>query len=834
MDKQETSYKGIGKNMQPIRLAFKGLYTNWNELNAPEGALSKARNINILANDLAEPRKGFDRLSSGYSNTLHRTDTTFFYEGKQFAHNGTAYSASTLSYFNAGTWNNLGTYLAPEDTKMKTLQSNGNLYFTTSTGIQKLDAYDASIEKAGAVKGLDLTGALAGDGSGFLANNERVAYRLVWGIKDANNNLILGAPSARLDISNTSGGSDNVDITATIPEGVTISWFYQLYRTTNYASSVEPNDELQLVYEDNPTAGEITAKSVTIADITSADLRGAALYTNASQEGLAFQNEQPPLAKDIAKFDNCAFFADTISKHRYTLTILSASGLANDDTITVDSVVYTAKASETVASGYFKLFTSGSESQNIRDTALSFCKVVNQYSSSTVYAYYLSGPNDLPGKILLEERDIGGSAFPINASNNTPLSPAGIPSSGSTVTSDNDTLPNGLAWSKPFQPESIPLVNRTQVGSRDSAILRIIPLEEALIIFKEEGIYRLTGSYPNFSVELMDSSSQLIGKETPAILNNEVFCLTTQGVCIINSQVRIISVPIENDIIERFSTHLQNMQDLAFGLGYETGRRYYLYLPTSASSTYPETAYVYNTFTKTWVIHEVPATCGVVKDTSLYFADATSNFLLQERNSGSSRDYVDYGFATTISAISDKTITITSGFSGVEVGDILFETSSKFAAITAVDADTNTFEVASNPGFTTTTVEIQKAIDTEIEWLPVTMGNPGVNKQIHTCTTLFKRGFSGEATLDFSTDISPSTSSVTLAGTNLLGWGLTGWGTTPWGDVPVKKPIRQLIPRLKQRCNWLTVGFRHSYGYSDWNLQGITLHGSGGSEKTSK
>jgi hypothetical protein len=63
-----------------------------------------------------------------------------------------------------------------------------------------------------------------------------------------------------------------VALTFSIPDGVTANYFYQIYRSAMSGSSViEPNDELQLVIEDNPSAGEITAKEISVTESTESE-----------------------------------------------------------------------------------------------------------------------------------------------------------------------------------------------------------------------------------------------------------------------------------------------------------------------------------------------------------------------------------------------------------------------------------------------------------------------------------------------------------------------------------------------------------------------------------
>lgn len=827
---------------QELNLKIAGLYTSPNELSSvPQGALLVADNIDIVKDNIAEPRRGFDRLATGYTDANDRTDATWFYQTKQFAHHGTLGSADQISYLSGGAWNSVGAYNAPtSSTRIKTLSSNQNLYFTSSAGIKKLDAYNGTVRQAGAYKGLDIDSALNSGASGFLTINYRVAYRVVFGYKDVNDNLILGAPSGRTSIKNTGATTKDIDLTFTVPAGVTTDWFYQIYRSAqidNSSASIEPNDELQLVYEENPTAGQITAGYITVTDNVPDELRGAFIYTAATQEGIAYQNEAPPMAEDMCLFRNCVFFANTTSKHRFNITLIAVSGtsgLAVDDTITIGGITYTGKASETIASAQFKVFTAGSASQNIRDTAYSLVKVINRHTSSTVNAYYLSGSDDLPGKILLEERSIGGASFAVTTSRATCWNPTDIPTSGTTSSSSNDRFMNGLMWSKPFQPEAVPLVNQTRVGSEDSEILRIIPLREAVLIFKADGIYRLTGVYPTFDIELLDSSARLIGRESPAVLNNQIYCLTDQGVSVVSDGVQIISRPIEEDIRSLFAANLDVVRSTSWGISYETERKYHLFLVSNVADTNAQFSYVYNVFTNAWTRHTVAATTGVVYENNMYLGDDDSNYILKDKKSFNYLDYADYGFANSISSVSGTTLGLTAGTDNILAGDVIYQSNSIFGIVQSVDSIASTVVVDGEPGFTVAACDVLKAIETDIEWVPVDVDNSGMIKQMHTVTFIFKFDYNGTGYLVTKTDISPDEELTPMQGLGSSLWGLFNWGEARWGGQNLKRPVRQWIPRNKQYSSQLTIGFRHTWGYSPWELQGVSVFGESGSEKVGR
>ena len=92
-----------------------------------------------------------------------------------------------------------------------TAAANGNLYFTTDTGVLKLEAADRPILNAGIPQALDLNGFIGrgandngtGNYNGILPLYSSYAYRVLFGRTDANNNLILGPPSSFIVLDNT-------------------------------------------------------------------------------------------------------------------------------------------------------------------------------------------------------------------------------------------------------------------------------------------------------------------------------------------------------------------------------------------------------------------------------------------------------------------------------------------------------------------------------------------------------------------------------------------------------------------------------------------------------
>jgi hypothetical protein len=808
---------------QKLLLKIKGLATNQNQLSeVVDGSLSVAKNIVVDKDSVGESRRGLGFFDPNIGVEDARVDRITTYKNALVIHRS---DNDSLSSYEGGWTDYDGTFSHPDAdyARMRFVQASGNLYFTTSLGVNVLDNISGPVYSTGMPAGLDGSGVTTG-ASGFMTTNTQVAYRIVWGSRDFNNNLYLGVPSQRIIVANSSGGTRDVSLTFTIPVGITVNDFYQIYRSKESATSTdEPNDELQLVYENNPTAGEITAKSITHTDSTPTSLMGASLYTNASQEGISEANEQPPQAKDISEFKGFMFYANVQNKHNITINLLSVggAGLVADDTITINSVVYTAKATETVASAQFKVSTGGSAAQNIEDTAKSLVKVINQYSSNTsIYAYYESGYQDLPGIILLEKRTIDGTVFNVTASR-------ALAWDLNDGESNNEAYINGLMWSKIQQPEHVPISHLEYIGSKNYAIRRIIALRDSLFVLKDDGVFRVTGQNGQWSIDPLDTSTKIIAPDSAVVVNNQIYCLSDQGVVAISDVgVEVKSRPIENKIQELISENYTNLKTLSFGINYETDRKFILFTIKDAGDLHCTQALVYNTFTDSWTTWEKDVVHGIVNvnDDRLYLAHASSQNIYQERKDFLFTDYVDEIYTGyTMTSHSGSSVVLDS-LLNVEIGDVIYETNVKYSIINSIDPATSTVVVDSTIAWSDTSISILKAIDCEIEFTNQPLENAGIMKHFQEVAWLFRDKAFNTAASSFYTDLSGGYSETTINGT--FGsdlWGAFQWGSGPWGGIQRPKPIRCTVPREKSRGSLLSIRFRVKNAYAKWSLNGVSV-----------
>jgi hypothetical protein len=364
----------------------------------------------------------------------------------------------------------------------------------------------------------------------------------------------------------------------------------------------------------------VTTEAVGFVDNVPDSLVGASLYTNASQEGIGQANNLPPMVSgDIAEFRRCAFYGNTKEFQRYKFRVLavgSPSGVQVGDTITIGSSVITGAATESDST--FQVYTSGTVAENIANTAQSIARTLSRDVMNKP-SIYTSGATDVPGAVTIEERSPDAAAFTVTFSR-----PGAFITFGKT-TSEANEFPNRVAYSKVDQPEAVPTLNFIDVGGADAEILRLMPLRDALIVLKEDGVFRITGDGPwNFRVDPFDLTVKCIGAQTAATLENTVVTLTDQGVArISDTGVVVLSRPIEDKILPLIvSTMLSVVNTYAFGVGYDSARKYILWLPSLPESTSANFAYVYDLFTETWTLWAIDANHAVVNpaDDKLYVA----------------------------------------------------------------------------------------------------------------------------------------------------------------------------------------------------------------------
>lgn len=638
--------------------------------------------------------------------------------------------------------------------RIRAAAARGNVYFPSNHGILKSTSPAADFTQAGLPRCLDLILTLVGAPGTLLAVGAGRAYRGEWCQRDANNNLIQSAPSSRFVQYNTAGAARDSQIVTQLPPEITTSHFFQLYGTSLVtATTIDPGDEMRLVQEYFPTTADITAGTITITDAVPDSLRGADLDTNETQDGQAAQNDRPPLARDIVWYNNKLCAANYTDTHKLTLQMVGTSGMAAAQTITLAGVVYTAAAAEVATTGTFQVFKSGgggftdklSQALNVEYTSKSLCYVINKYAATTgVWAYYESSGDDAPGRILIEERGVGGAAFVVTCSAagmSTSFSPV-IPTSGTTYTSIADRRVNQIRVSEDGQPEHMPRARNIIVGGEDEEIQRIIALKSSLIVIKDRSIWRLTDAEPGEAPVFIDNTAAIMGRDSAAVLNNTVYMLADQGfVSITENGIQIVGRPIEDKVLAGLEDVNAPDHDKFVGVGYER-QRYYMCSAYDAAAN-ELTCYRFSPISANgngaWTRRRINAHAFAVNGSRLYYAlNNAFGHVLQEnksRRAGASWyfDYAEEAPTFTISSIVGSTaigvLSNAVNFNGYLATDPgygwkLYDGGRQYLVLSATGTSPNyTLTLNTTTSLTTGAKTLYRPITWKLEYAPLA-GNP--------------------------------------------------------------------------------------------------------------
>lgn len=643
-----------------IKLGATGLVTSPNRLSeVPEASMSEATNVVIRRDGIVETRRGVASLGGAWSSTA--VGSGVYIWNKDATAYSIAIQSTNLSYNSRalGVWSDYSGSFSPPNANyawIRFAEAKKNLYFSSSTGVFRLDAYNGTPVLTGIPKPLSVLLAAGGATGGWLTNPGSVAYRAVIKYTDANSNVFFSAPSGRAVHRKSAGAAEAVAVTVYLPSGLSSSYSVQVFRSAQTSSaSDEPSDEMGLVYERKLTSGEATARSVAITseDVVPDIMRGTTGYFCPSQQGINQANERPPIANDICWHKGVMSYASTTGRQRLSLRLLSvdaaSGGLQNNDTVGIAGVVYVAKTTPAGTTD-FQLTTSGTAQTNVQATALALVNKINTTSSNTtVYAYVLSGSDDPAGIFFVEERGLGAAAFTAIGSRAKCWAPE-LEVSGTNNSSSNDAAPNRIYESKVLEPEAVPLTNFYDVAASGDRVLRVIPLRDSIFAFKEfEGLYRVTGEPGNKRVQLFDPTVQLVAPRSAVTLGNQIYALTTMGVVAISDVgVKIVSRKIEDIFTPALTeSYRATTRKLCHAIGNEADGLYVIWLPNVNDDVFAGRAYVYCPATDAWTMWDHPASSSAYEPQSniYYIQRGSTQTVSYETKDNASTDYDDVGVA---------------------------------------------------------------------------------------------------------------------------------------------------------------------------------------------
>ena len=528
----------------------------------------------------------------------------------------------------------------------------------------------------------------------------------------------------------------------------------------------------------------------------------------------------------------------TLSNAATATTVGVSVKFYTNKTLILSGTTYNFGSSEIVSgagSPQIKAFTSGVAASDIDSTARSIENVVNRYAPNTlIYAYYTSGAGDLPGYLLFEERGLGAAAFTILTDSTTVSSmffpqPPVSPATTTQCTSTKDTRVNAIGVAKSQQNEHVPALNYLLVGPSNKEILRIVALRDSAIVIKEEGVYRVTGdTFNNMTVTPIDLTVYCKAPDSVAVLANQVFMLSNQGVCLVSeSGAQVISREIEPSLLPLLSSTY--LSTASVGTAYESERSYFLSTLTDALDTAATQTLVYNIFTRTWVRHTYAFNGAIVVPNAdkLYFSKASGLAVFVERKDFADTDFADPESSITVTSLSGRTIEFAISGATPDNGWVIAQGTTEIAigALTTITGGYRATLVDDPPAsWATGAATIYPSVGMDLEFHSWTgQQNPDLLKQI-SGVGIFTDDIPGNNSVSaliasFRTNFDNETEEVELAQTG-AGWGAS-WGASPWGGSGDSNGYPTYVPRNKQYCTRMSLGVKHKRARETLVITGI-------------
>jgi hypothetical protein len=274
------------------------------------------------------------------------------------------------------------------------------------------------------------------------------------------------------------------------------------------------------------------------------------------------------------------------------------------------------------------------------------------------------------------------------------------PRASSALTTADTRARGRLYWSKPQEPEAVPVLNFTDIGDKNKDILALVPLERVLLVFKEDGVYSVSGTAPSsWLVQDVDLSLRLLAPQAVCVLGGICYAWTSHGVvAVTEGGARVISGVIGDK--------LRELQRLLPVDNTDTKRGYWmcahdrhglvkLGVGSAAADTATDYWFVFATSTQRWSRWPIASRCAAydpAQDRMVHSPEISAWSLLYERSDEDSfASYKDASFDVACS-ISGTVATIAqSAFGGFvpAVGDLIagIQTQSLVTAVATSGSD---------------------------------------------------------------------------------------------------------------------------------------------------
>ncbi len=258
------------------------------------------------------------------------------------------------------------------------------------------------------------------------------------------------------------------------------------------------------------------------------------------------------------------------------------------------------------------------------------------------------------------------------------------------------TRPGRLWFSKPDEPEAVPPANFIDVGNVNERIIATTPMRNALLVWKKDGLFRITGNAPDsWVVDEIDTTLRLLSSQCVCLMNGVAYAFTDRGV-VATTEIgaQVISLDIATDLRDAqrelpddagdkrsfWMVPHPRMRAIILGVGVDdstlTTNQYVYFVDTRRWATWPrvDRCATYDRVTDKLVVSPGVSAWSVVHE----WTDETDSASI----------YFDYQLTALSCTVSGSTVTIAIADFAPHVpvvGDVI-ETSSVYRRITAVSS----------------------------------------------------------------------------------------------------------------------------------------------------
>lgn len=459
--------------------------------------------------------------------------------------------------------------------------------------------------------------------------------------------------------------------------------------------------------------------------------------------------------------------------------------------------------------------------------------------------------------------------------------------------SDNSRKINRMMWTPDGEPEGVPIDNWADIGAADKAIIRIVPTQDSLFIFKEDGTWRLKGEAGSWELVVLDKACIIAGSETPAVVDGRVFMYSTAGVVAVDDGgVSKVSGDVSGDLenlLRSVATNPTSAQSYV-GCGHGETKSYWIAVPGYNSAS--RCAYRYHAPTRSWSKHkflfnlETYQSANATPISSIFTAKASryTSFDSQayaerlvvcsslrnvtpliERRTGTVIDYSDKELAVTVNSFDTTASTATlASVTGVEVGDMLLwynpanyvpggysfdpddANNGKYrATISAINGNTVSLSISGNvPALSTwpavgagNSGSVLKQLRATAAPMPIVSGDGlSLMKFSEIVAAFGSCGRFSSCQFGFNTEVATATPGSFQATSEISGFAHADWMLFDYNlsdqTLQYIRTFRTGIPRAVSTGTYLIATLRNARACENFDIAGIRLIYTEGDNKT--